>query len=214
MKTSYAIAIAALLTAAAVLYGLTLAATLPGRIPTHWNLYGQVDGWGSKTTGLWLMPGAMLLMLVLLGTLPWVSPRNFKIDAFRGTYNYLMVVVIALLGYVHVLMLQAALHPAAPIARGLLVGLFLFFALTGNVIGKVRRNFWMGVRTPWTLASDTVWNATHRLAARLMVAGGLLGALAAWLGVPFAACFGLLLIMALIPVPYSLVLYKKLEPHG
>jgi uncharacterized membrane protein len=84
----------------------------------------------------------------------------------------------------------------------------------GNVLGKVRRNFWMGVRTPWTLANDTVWAATHRLAARLMVAAGLLGAMAVWLGVPIAICFVLLIAALLVPAVYSLVLYKRLEREG
>ena len=84
---------------------------------------------------------------------------------------------------------------------------FLFFALIGNVLGKVRRNFWVGVRTPWTLASDKVWIATHRLAARLMVVAGMIGAL----GVPVALCFGLLMLALFVPVVYSYFLYQRLE---
>ncbi|MBV9470445.1 MAG: SdpI family protein, partial [Abitibacteriaceae bacterium] len=196
------------------LYGLALAPHLPDRIPTHWDAYGQVNGWGSKQTGLFLMPGMMLLLLLLLFALPWLSPRNFSTADFHGTFNYVMVITIALMGYMHIIMLQAALHPDANMNRGLWGGLFLFFALTGNVLGKVRRNFWIGIRTPWTLASDEVWIATHRLAARLMVAGGLIGACAAWLGAPFVFCFILLMLTVLIPVPYSLLMYKKMEPKS
>jgi uncharacterized membrane protein len=82
------------------------------------------------------------------------------------------------------------------------------------VLGKVRRNFWMGVRTPWTLASDAVWIATHRLAARLLVAGSLAGAIALWLGAPVEVGFFLLLTALLIPAGYSLLLYKRLEREG
>ena len=84
----------------------------------------------------------------------------------------------------------------------------------GNVLGKVRRNFWMGVRTPWTLASEKVWVATHRLAARLLTAGGLAGAVAAWLGAPLVLCFWLLMVALLWPAVHSLLLYKRLEREG
>ena len=68
------------------------------------------------------------------------------------------------------------------IGRALIGGMFLFFALLGNVMGKVRKNFYIGIRVPWTLASDRVWNDTHRLAAWLMVGGGILGFLLVILG--------------------------------
>jgi uncharacterized membrane protein len=89
--------------------------------------------------------------------------------------------------------------------------MFVFFALIGNLLGKVRRNFWMGIRTPWTLASEEVWIATHRLGARLMVAAGIAGAVCVALGVPLPVCFALLIGSLLIPVLYSLWLSKKLE---
>jgi uncharacterized membrane protein len=100
--------------------------------------------------------------------------------------------------------------------RFFLGGLCLFFALIGNVLGKVRRNFWMGVRTPWTLASEAVWNQTHRLAAWLFVAAGLLG-FALVMVLPPSAVWVLLAVLlpaALLPVVYSLVLYKRLEREG
>ena len=129
----------------------------------------------------WLKVAVTLLALfiVMLFALPWVSPGSFALEPFRETFNYLMVVCMALFGYLHVLMLQAALHPEVDMARLLMTGLLLFFVLMGNVLGKLRRNFWVGVRTPWTLASDKVWIATHRLAARLMVVAGMIGLLGA-----------------------------------
>jgi uncharacterized membrane protein len=92
--------------------------------------------------------------------------------------------------------------------------MFLFFALLGNVLGKVQRNFYVGVRTPWTLASETVWVQTHRLAAWLFTGAGVLGLVIVLVGVPFYFAFGLILVAALVPVVYSLVLYKRLEKKG
>jgi uncharacterized membrane protein len=84
----------------------------------------------------------------------------------------------------------------------------------GNVLGKVRRNFFVGVRTPWTIANEQVWNATHRFAAKTFFAGGLLGLLAVIANAPFWLPLTAILIAALAPVIYSLVFYKQLERQG
>jgi uncharacterized membrane protein len=166
-----------------------------------------------------ILPGAMALLCALTLALPWLSPRHFEVTTFRSTYGYVMMLVVALLGYLHVAFLFGAMQPAENktiFMRFLLGGICLFFALMGNVMGKVRRNFWMGVRTPWTLASDTVWNQTHRLAAWMIVAAGLLGlALIMVLPADYAwlALF-LILPAGLVPIIYSLVLYKRLERGG
>ena len=70
----------------------------------------------------------------------------------------------------------AAVAGEVVITRAMLAGLMIMFGLMGNVMGKVRRNFWVGVRTPWTLASDRVWNDTHRLAGQLFVGAAVIGA--------------------------------------
>jgi uncharacterized membrane protein len=115
---------------------------------------------------------------------------------------------------IHILSLQASLHPKADFGKPLMSMLFLFFALLGNVLGKTRKNFYMGYRCPWTLASDTVWMATHRLGGRLMFAGGLFGAVGIWLGLPMPFLFVLFLVMIFVPYIYALVLYKRLEREG
>src|SRR5262249_58530216 len=100
--------------------------------------------------------------------------------------------VTALFAYMQGVLLYTvyqSAHGGAPVdlGRGFMAGLFLFFALIGNVMGKVRKNFYIGVRVPWTLASDRVWNDTHRLAAWVMVAAGVIGFLMTVLGVPIWA---------------------------
>lgn len=209
MKTRQAFLAGVGLVGLALLYAAVLYPWLPAKIPCHWNIRGEVDGWIDKFWGVLMTPGTMLLMLAMMLGLPAISPRSFRIESFLGTWNYAMFIIIGLMGYIHFIMLQAALHPQIDMGRLLLGGMFLFFALIGNVLGKVRRNFWMGVRTPWTLASDSVWIATHRLAGRLMVGAGLLGMVLALLGVSPVFCFTLFLIAALYPALYSFILYRK-----
>jgi uncharacterized membrane protein len=183
---------------------------LPEQIPTHWNLAGQVDGHGSRWQ-LWLVGPIMMTGFLLLGVaLPWLSPRQFEVQAFASTYSYLMAVPVALFAVIEIIMLSSALGARLDMARVLPAVMFVVLILMGNPMGKVRRNFFMGIRTPWTLASERVWYATHRLAGKLMVASGLLGLCALWLGAPHWLLLAVTLAWAPIAVGYSLLLYKRL----
>jgi uncharacterized membrane protein len=192
---------------------------IPGdRIAIHWNIHMEPDGWVSKDqpfVTFYLLP-TMLAGVIALGLflLPWLSPRNFAVQDFRRTYDYVFFLVAALFLYMEAVILWAEFHDRALFDRAFLAGIFLFFALIGNVLGKVRRNFWMGVRTPWTLADPIVWDRTHRVAAWTFVATGLTGCVLVLCGVNPVVCFVLVMIGALSPVLYSLVLYKRMERRG
>ena len=196
---------------AGLAYSLWLYPALPDKIPIHWGWDGHVDGWGAKSWAAFLGPGVVALFLLLLVALPALSPPGFKLNAFSPTFHYVMALCAALFSFLHIVSLQAALRPELSFGRALIVGLLVFLAMMGNVLGKVRRNFWLGIRTPWALADEKVWNATHRLGGRLLFAMGLLGAVAVMLGAPPGVCFIALLASILVPVVYSLVLSKRLE---
>lgn len=191
---------------------------LPESIPIHWNLRGQVDGHGTKAT-VFLMPVAATLIPMFIAFLPVLSPRKFEVDSFRSTYLYLMAVVVALFVYLQAVIMMATFReigggPRIDLGRDLMLGLFVFFGLMGNVMGKIRKNFYIGIRVPWTLASDRVWNDTHRLAAWLMVAGAVVGLLLVVAGAPIITAFAVLMISTLAPVFYSFFHYKALERRG
>lgn len=200
---------------AATLIGTIVAyPQLPATIPLHWDAHGQVNGWGPKWTLFLWGPGLMSALAVLFAVLPWLSPKKFELDSFRSTYLYIMTVLIALLAYIHLLELIAGLGIALDISRAVEGGVCLLIALLGNVLGKVRRNFYVGVRTPWTIADERVWNATHRLAAKTFFAGGLVGVIAVALRAPFWLPIGIIVVAAFIPAGYSLFFYKQLENRG
>jgi uncharacterized membrane protein len=211
MTTRTAAIVVLLLFGAALGASLILYASLPARMPVHWDLHGNVNGWAGKTFACLAMPALSLLFLLFILAGEWLSPVHFKVSAFRSAFNYLMVICAALLVYLHACVLAAGLHPGRSQGRWMIGGLFLFFAWIGNMLGKTRRNFWIGIRTPWTLASDTVWIATHRLGARVFMAVGITGAGAIALGAPLPWCFALLVAGAIVPVVYSLWLSKRLE---
>jgi uncharacterized membrane protein len=187
---------------------------LPAVVPLHWDAHGNVNGWGPKWSLFLYGPGLMALFVLLFSALPWLSPKKFEVDSFRATYLYIMMTLVALLAYIHLLVLGAALGVALDMTRAIMGGVCLLIALMGNVLGKVRRNFYIGVRTPWTIANEQVWNATHRFAAKTFFAGGVVGLLAVILRAPLWAPMSTILIGALSPVIYSLLFYKRLERQG
>lgn len=208
---------AAIVTLATLLGSAVVYPTLPDKIPTHWNIKGQVDATGSKDWAVFLMPCAMLGLLGLLRAIPWLSPKHFEVDAFQSTYAWIVLLVQCVFAYIHLLTILAALGNIVDFPRAMSGCLFLFFALMGNVLGKVRKNFYVGIRTPWTLASDRVWNDTHRLAARMFVLVGVVGLLFSlvvkrleYLLIPF----GGLAVGVIWVVLYSLVHYKSLQRKG
>jgi uncharacterized membrane protein len=218
MTTRVAIVLVVAMTLGVLAYSLAIYPSLGEKVPLNWNIQGQVGLWGNRSWAAFMFPGIMGVMALLVIALPWLSPRNYQVETFRSTFNYVMVVMVALMGYVHLVCLAASRNPELDVSRALVGGICLLLALVGNVLSKVRRNFWMGFRTPWTLANETVWDATHRLGAKLMVAGGILGAIIVFSGIPapiaFAAACAVVIGFAVAPLFYSLVLYKRLEREG
>jgi uncharacterized membrane protein len=188
----------------------------PEQVAVHWNASMEPDRFASRDDlfeVFWIFPAMSAVMFAIFLALPWLSPRKFSIDGFRGIYNYIVFLMIGLFTYLQAVTLYGQMKGEMP-GKLFLGGMFLFFGLLGNVLGKVRKNFYVGVRTPWTLASDIVWERTHRLAAWLFVIAGLGGFVAVMLGIPFLWCFPALVLAGLVPVVYSLVIYKRLERAG
>lgn len=191
---------------------------LPERVPIHWNALGQPDGWAGRDswfTLYFLFPTITGIVVALALVLPWVSPKNFEVAEFRGVYDYVLTLIAGLFAAMNAIFLAAQHSGDGRLSdRWLLALLFAFFAALGQVLAKVRPNFWMGIRTPWTLASPRVWDETHRVGAWLFVAMGVVGAAAALAGAPFGVLIGFLLAGSFAPVIYSLVLYKRLQARG
>jgi uncharacterized membrane protein len=155
--------LAACLLATAILYP-----HLPNQVPSHWNGHGQVDGYSARWTLFLVNPGIMLGLMGIFALLPWLSPRHFEVQTFRSTYLYIMLVILAYLAFVHGLILWAAVSGAAHMDRAILGAVCLLFVLLGNVMGKVRRNFYIGIRrlgpsptnafgTPHTVWEEKPW---------------------------------------------------------
>ncbi len=205
---------AILLTVLAGIATVAVYPQLPPMVPTHWDINNHINGYSPRSVVFIFGPGLMAFIILLTSVLPWLSPKQFEIDTFRNTYLYIMLLIVTLMGYAYAIILWVATGHEMNVGRAIIGGVSLLFILLGNVMGKLRRNFYFGVRTPWALANERVWNATHRFAAKTFVVAGLIGFLLAvfdvigWLPIiPLAAA-------GLIPVIYSLVIYKQMEKRG
>ncbi len=198
--------------AATAVYDALLNPYLPAVIPSHWNINGQVDGYSPKIVlYLSLSP---LLPLLLLYVIPSMPSRLLERQSLRAT-NYMLVAIAAFLFYAGIVTLQLVLHPGLPEGKFVLTGVLLLLMLLGNVLGKTRRNPWSGIRLPWTLASDSNWIATHRMAGRLWVGMSLAGIALLWLGLPMTLLLpAVLLPLVVIPILYSYLLFRRTQENG
>ena len=146
---------------------------LPDPMPTHWNLAGEVNGWMPKFWGAFLIPIVMAAMWLIFLVLPRISPRGFEMEPFLRAWGVLKVTILALMLFIGILVLRAASSGGDLSQTAMFCALGVLFVVIGNLLGKVTRNFFVGIRTPWTLASEEVWYRTHRLAGKLFVAAGL-----------------------------------------
>src|ERR1700680_1483101 len=130
------------LTAAVLLAILIAYPHLPNRVPTHWNMEGQANDYSAKWTLFLIGPGLMAGFMLVFYFLPWLSPMYWEGETFRYTYLYIMVVLLSMLAYFTGVTLWVGLGRGANVDRAVVGGVCLLFALLGNVMGKVRRNFY------------------------------------------------------------------------
>ena len=183
----------------------------PAVVPTHWGISGQVNGWSPRWIGAFLLPAILFVLYFLFDLLPKIDPKKENYADFKKVYSFFKTAIMAVLFGVYIV---ASLNAVGVMVSvdfwiPLLVGL-LFIAL-GNYFAKIRNNYFVGIRTPWTLGNEEVWNKTHRLGGKMFVIGGLAMMITGF--VPVALRFPLLIIIvamiSVVPIIYSYILYRK-----
>lgn len=192
--------------------GALLYPSLPERVPIHWNAAGEVDGYGSRLMGAFGLPTLNLGIYALLLFLPLIDPKRANYARFAGFYHGFRVLMVVFLGLMHVVALYAGLGRSVDMGLVTTLGVSLLFLYLGNSLGRVRHNYFMGIKTPWTLANEEVWRRTHRVGGRLFV----LMALAPWVAWPFSraaalyALAGGAFLVAVGTAVYSAVVYHRI----
>jgi uncharacterized membrane protein len=183
--------LAPLVIVATVAFSTLVYPRLPGSMPVHWQLNGDIDRYGSRLEGAFVLPALMVVVWATMRFLPRVDPRRENYAKFADTYDLLVNSFVALLAVMQVALLGTAL--GWPISMGrvapALVG--LQFVILGNALPRARPNWWFGIRTPWTLSNDRVWTRTHRVGGYLRTGAGVVLLFAAALPSAWTFALGL-----------------------
>ena len=215
LSTRLRFAVATLLVVVGAAASLAVAPNLPEQMVTRWNGAGEPTGTLSRTAGMWLVPGLSAGLIGLFALLPRIDPLGENIAAFRVHYDRFVVVFTAFLVALHLAVLAVNLGYAVDVTTLAVAGGAALFYYVGTVLPHVEPNWFLGIRTPWTLSDDDVWDRTHALGAKLFklsAAVGVVGLLAR----EYAAYFlvGPILATAVVTVAYSYVLYARAPSGG
>ncbi len=178
---------------------------LPEQMPTHWSMSGNVNGWSSRLFGAWLVPVMMAVIWLVMRALPHIDPRRENYDKFRGVYEALIVLTLLFMLGVHILILAKATGSTIDIGRFVLSSVGLFFIAIGFLLPKAHPNWFVGIRTPWTLTSDLSWERTHKVGGPLFM---LIGALTAVTGIVAPALTVWVLVVTAVAVTVFLFVYS------
>jgi uncharacterized membrane protein len=186
---------------------------MPEVVAVHWNAQGIANGYGSRFEAVFTLPLITIVVAVLLLFIPEIDPLKANIEKFRKDFNAFMLAFALFFFYLYVLTTLLNLGFQFSLNQFLLPGMGIFIYATGVLLGKAKRNFFIGIRTPWTLSSDTVWAKTHLLGGLLFKISGviaILGILSPNLAVLFLLVP--LLVSSAITVVYSYFVFRS-EPR-
>jgi uncharacterized membrane protein len=182
-------------------------AVLPDTVPIHWGVNGQANGYGPKWIGTFLFPLISIGIYVLIRTLLVAGPRLGGRENMAANLQLVKIIQIGVLLFLLIVQLATTAQTLGVVfdmTTVIMLAFSVLFLFLGNYMGKIRRNFWMGIRTPWSLANAVVWERTHRLGGWLFVAVGLIGIPCSF--IPSLRLWGI--IVPLIAVSIFLYIYS------
>ncbi len=212
MSARITLIITLVLVVIAIAFSLAVYNRLPDPMASHWDINDQVNGHISRFWGAFLMPVLSIGMLGLFLLIPSIDPLKANITKFRAVFNMFITLVMAFLLYVHVLTVLWNLgYQNFKMGQVLLPAIGLIFIFAGLLISKAKRNYFIGIRTPWTLSSDKVWDRTHQIGSILFIASGILALIGSLLDGRNAFWFIFVPVIGstIFLVLYSYILYQQ-----
>jgi uncharacterized membrane protein len=212
MNTRTTTIVVLLMILAAAIVGVILWDRLPVQMASHWGPNDEVNGYMTKFWGVFMMPLMTLGMLVLFLIIPSIDPLKANIAQFRDVFNLFILLIVAFMLYIHALTLRWNLgYTDFGMSKAMLPAMGILFFFIGYMLRKAKRNFFIGIRTPWTLSSDKVWDETHRIGSVLFMASGVLAFIGSLFGGMTAFWFLFVPIIGstVITLVYSYVLYQR-----
>ncbi|MGE4272425.1 MAG: SdpI family protein [Desulfitobacterium sp.] len=195
-----------------IIVGVWAQPMLPDRVPSHWNIQGQVDGYTNAFWGAYLFPLLILGVYLLFWALPKIDPKRTNYQKMGRVFWIVGLTLVVFLSFMYWGTIAIALGYLETLPRWYFSGIGVLFILLGNYFGKIKYNYTFGIRTPWTLANEEVWLKTHRFAGPLWIVGGILMCLTGFLPPTWTAIlFWLVMVLiAVVPMAYSYLIHKRI----
>jgi len=188
---------------------------LPDQVPTHFNIHGEPDQYSSRVFGALALPVFGIILYFILRYIPLIDPRKKNYEYFGKSYFYIRLSITGFMLLIYFFSMQASLgHPDLFHPRIMFTAVFILFALLGNYMRNIRPNFFVGIRTPWTLDNAEVWKKTHELGGKFFFYGGLIGAACSLMMSDQNAVilfFVIMVIITMVPVVYSYFEFQKIK---
>ena len=204
-KTVLGIALATILIS--FIIGIALYGQMPEQMASHWNAKGEVNGYMPKFLGIFLMPLVSLILLFIFLSIPRIDPLKNNIKKFRNYFDGFILLMVIYLFYIYILTLLPNLGYNFNIGITIFPAIAVLFYYIGILMAHTKRNWFIGIRTPWTISSEVVWNKTHKLGAKLFK----LFAVIILAGIFFPDYLVWILLGVIVPLSLYLVLYSYLE---
>ena len=180
---------------------------MPEKMASHWNAQGQVDGYVSKFWGLFLIPIISIGLFLLFILIPKIDPLKENIEKFRKYFDGFIVLIIIFLFYIYLLTVFWNIGIRFNMAQLMMPALGMLFYYCGILVENAKRNWFIGIRTPWTLSSEVVWDKTHKIGGKLFKLAGVV----AFLGIAFPRHAIFFVIIPVISVAVYTIIYSYFE---
>ena len=190
--------------------------TLPEEVPTHWNSRGEIDRWGDKYSLIGLLFLLPVFTYFLMLIIPKIDPKK-RIDLMGGKYYQLKFILVLLMSTLAVVILHITKNQSTSSPNLIYALIGIIILIMGNYFKVIQPNYFLGIRTPWTLENKEVWKSTHTFASKLWVIGGLVIVLGGLIleNDSFSVAFITLIIaLAIIPMVYSYIKFKEIEKNS
>ncbi|MDA1477181.1 SdpI family protein [Bacillus changyiensis] len=185
---------------------------LSNHIPIHWSFSGEVDRYATKTEAMLLMLGLLIFLYAVMILTPKLEPRKNNLALFSKTYHIIVNAMLLLFSVLNLLLVLTGLGYHVPMGSFVPVLVGAILIVIGNYLPRVRSNFFIGIKNPWTLSSEKVWKKTHRFASKMFTIAGILMAINGLFPIGNygnVAMLALFLIAVFAPYVYSYVLYRQ-----
>ncbi len=184
---------------------------LPLQVPMHRNAQWSIDGYGSRLTTVLLLPCISVFFLILFFFIPKIDPKRARYQEFWSAREWIQILLLLYFAYFYTIIFYIILHPEVSILPLMSWGIGVLFFVLWIAMKHVKSNYFVGIKTPWTLANEEVWDKTHSVWAWTFAGAGVVCVIDAfvWIAV-FPVFFSAIMVGALLPVVYSYIIYKKI----